>query len=31
MWVVTILHDMTEALEKARLFEQLELGAAQLE
>jgi PAS domain S-box-containing protein len=31
MWVVTILHDMTEALEKARLFEQLERGAAQLE
>jgi signal transduction histidine kinase len=31
MWVVTILHDMTEALEKARLYEQLERGAAQLE
>ena len=31
LWVVTILHDMTEALEKARLFEQLERGAAQLE
>ena len=31
MWVVTILHDMTEALDKARLFEQLERGAAQLE
>ena len=31
MWVVTILHDLTEALEKARLFEQLERGAAQLE
>jgi signal transduction histidine kinase len=31
MWVVTILHDMTEALEKARLFEQLKRGAAQLE
>jgi PAS domain S-box-containing protein len=31
MWVVTILHDLTEALEKARLFEQLERGAAQLQ
>ena len=31
MWVVTILHDMTEALEKSRLYEQLERGAAQLE
>jgi signal transduction histidine kinase len=31
MWVVTILHDLTEALEKARLYEQLERGAAQLE
>ena len=29
--VVTILHDMTEALEKARLYEQLERGAAQLD
>jgi signal transduction histidine kinase len=31
MWVVTILHDLTEALEKSRLFEQLERGAAQLQ
>jgi len=31
MWVVTILHDMTEALERTRLYEQLERGAAQLE
>jgi PAS domain S-box-containing protein len=31
MWVVTILHDLTEALEKAALFDQLERGAAQLE
>jgi PAS domain S-box-containing protein len=31
MWVVTILHDLTEALEKNLLFEQLERGAAQLE
>ncbi len=31
MWVVTILHDMTEALEKGRLYEQLERGAALLE
>jgi PAS domain S-box-containing protein len=31
MWVVTILHDMTEALEKTRLYEQLERGAAVLE
>ena len=31
MWVVTILHDMTEALEKTRLLEQLERGAAQLQ
>ena len=26
MWVVTILHDMTEAIEKARLYEQLKRG-----
>jgi PAS domain S-box-containing protein len=31
MWVVTILHDLTEAVEKARLYEQLEASAAQLE
>ena len=31
MWVVTILHDLTEALEKARLYEQLKRGAAELE
>ena len=31
MWVVTILHDLTEAQEKSRLFEQLERGAAQLQ
>ena len=31
MWVVTILHDMTEAIEKTRLYEQLERGAAVLE
>jgi PAS domain S-box-containing protein len=31
MWVVTILHDMTEAMEKSRLYEELERGAAQLE
>jgi PAS domain S-box-containing protein len=31
MWVVTILHDLTEALEKARLFEQLKEGSSQLE
>ena len=26
MWVVTILHDLTEAIEKARLYEQLKAG-----
>jgi PAS domain S-box-containing protein len=31
MWVVTILHDLTEAIEKARLFEQLKQITAQLE
>jgi PAS domain S-box-containing protein len=31
MWVVTILHDLTETLERTRLYEQLERGAAQLE
>ena len=31
MWVVTILHDMTEAIEKTRLYEQLKQASAQLE
>jgi PAS domain S-box-containing protein len=31
MWVVTILHDLTEALEKARLFEQLKQASELLE
>ena len=31
MWVVTILHDLTEALEKARLYEQLKQASAGLE
>jgi PAS domain S-box-containing protein len=31
MWVVTILHDQTEATEKARLFEQLKEAYAQVE
>jgi PAS domain S-box-containing protein len=31
MWVVTILHDLTEALEKARLYEQVREASAQLE
>jgi signal transduction histidine kinase len=31
MWVVTILHDLTEALEKARLFEQLKQASVGLE
>ena len=31
MWVVTILHDLTEALEKAKLFEQLKEASAELE
>ena len=28
MWVVTILHDLTEAIEKARLYEQLKEASA---
>ena len=31
VWVVTILHDLTEALEKAKLYEQLKQGSAELE
>jgi PAS domain S-box-containing protein len=31
MWVVTILHDLTEALEKARLYEQLKQASGELE
>ncbi len=31
MWVVTILHDLTEAIEKGRLYEQLKEGARELE
>src|SRR3954463_10292983 len=31
MWVVTILHDQTEQLEKSRLYEQLKQASAQLE
>ena len=31
MWVVTILHDLAEAIEKARLYEQLRQAKAQLE
>ena len=31
MWVVTILHDLTEAMEKARLFEQLKEAYAEVE
>ncbi len=31
MWVVTILHDLTEAIEKERLFEQLKQATEQLE
>ena len=31
MWVVTILHDLTEAQEKGRLYEQLKQASAQLE
>jgi PAS domain S-box-containing protein len=30
-WVVTILHDMTEALERARLYEQLKKASEELE
>jgi PAS domain S-box-containing protein len=31
VWVVTILHDLTEALDKARLYEQLKHASAELE
>ena len=31
MWVVTILHDLTEAIEKSRLYEQLKQASVQLE
>jgi PAS domain S-box-containing protein len=31
MWVVTILHDLTEAIEKARLYEQLKEASQELE
>jgi signal transduction histidine kinase len=31
MWVVTILHDLTEAIEKARLYEQLKHASVELE
>ena len=31
IWVVTILHDLTEAIEKTRLYEQLKEGSAELE
>ena len=31
MWVVTILHDLTEAIEKTRLYEQLKQASAGLE
>ena len=31
VWVVTILHDLTEALEKELLYERLKQGAAELE
>ena len=31
MWVVTILHDLAEAIEKAKLFEQLKQASAELE
>jgi PAS domain S-box-containing protein len=31
VWVVTILHDLTEAVEKARLYEQLKEASAELE
>jgi signal transduction histidine kinase len=31
MWVVTILHDQTEQLEKSRLYEQLKQASAELE
>ena len=31
MWVVTILHDLTEAIEKAKLYERLKQGSEELE
>jgi signal transduction histidine kinase len=31
VWVVTILHDRTQAIEKARLYEQLKFASAELE
>jgi signal transduction histidine kinase len=31
MWVVTILHDLTEAIDKTRLYEQLKQASAELE
>jgi PAS domain S-box-containing protein len=31
VWVVTILHDLTEAIEKGRLFEQLKQASTELE
>jgi signal transduction histidine kinase len=31
MWVVTILHDLAEAIDKARLYEQLKQASAELE
>jgi signal transduction histidine kinase len=31
MWVVTILHDLAEAIEKARLYEQLKQASVELE
>ena len=31
MWVVTILHDLTEAIERARLYEQLKQASVELE
>jgi signal transduction histidine kinase len=31
VWVVTILHDLTEAIDKARLFERLKEASAELE
>ncbi len=31
MWVVTILHDLTEAIEKGKLYEQLKRASAELE
>jgi PAS domain S-box-containing protein len=31
MWVVTILHDLTEAIEKTRLYEQLKHASGELE